>query len=1161
MSEINIIIGGISSGKTTKCLDIIGKIKSDNPESQIIIIVPEQHSYAAEKMTADRFGGTGLNGIEVLTFSRMAKRYLPRAVKNYLTPSGKAVLITKAAENACSENSIYKDSAKKPGFAGNIMSMISELKRFMITPDMIKYSANHLDDSILKQKLTAISEIYTEYEQLNNNRFLDSDDDLMRFAEKIMTDNLFKGYSIFIDEFSDFLPQHYKIIEALSQKSEKMYVTLPLSDTFPTVLSEIPADTYNKIKRLSEKLNISFSETKLSKEGLGFKSEEISFLYNSYSRAYKKDFSPYPEKTKDITVFSGRDAYSETEYAARKINALVCEKNYNFSDITIVCGGLENYSELIEAVFSEYKIPYFTDSKLSVVNHPILITVLGVFDILTSNWSFDSVFSYLKSGFVYQKENDNTVPVNADDIDYLSSYVLKYGIRGKSKWLSETDWQIRFSGLSENVSSDRIKSDPEAEERLNRIRKAVTSPIAEFAENIKGRNTVRHFASALYDFLCDIHLYDGLESEIEKLNCSGMRNEAEQISQVWNILINAINQTAVTLGDEKCLKDDYRNYLLAALGECNISIIPSSLNSVTVTGADSTVQGSSRAVFILGAVRGEIPHELSGSEFLSEAERERFSLLLKDENLDISFSASRKSTEEYRFLRLLFNAHEKISISYPVNSFEGEALIPSQLIQDLEKLFPKLTASNDLLGEVITAEEILSPKYAFDYLMQNRRNIKDNTAARIYSLFSENPELRDKLKIIETADNYKRTAAKITPENAAELYRQRAAYSVSRLNEFSGCPFKYYAKYGLKAKDEEIWQIQKFDLGSLMHYAVWRFCHAVEGASDSFDALKANWQSMTDENCDELIEQIMAEMKDKISAFLERDQNKMNYLLARMTKTLKRAANTIKKSISLGGYAPVGYEKQFLFQPEPDICDLLLKGTIDRVDACFDSASKIADLRIIDYKSGSKEFSIASICNMIDIQLIVYAMAAVSLYNKGELEYSKGDFSAKISGILYNKLRDDRAKITSDSNTDSVNAAVNDTMKLNGAVILDETDGKSNIEALFGMDSTLKTQTQSEFLNIKLLKNGNPSKTSDYLTREQFNKLIAYAKKGIKSYHKRILGGDIKIMPGKNKNELNCRWCEMSEICLFDSEHDPVRKLCTNNEKAWEIIDEEISKR
>lgn len=1160
MSGINIITGGISSGKTTKCLDIIGKIKSDNPEAQIIIIVPEQHSYAAEKLTADRFGGTGLNGIEVLTFSRMAKRYLPRAAKNYLTPSGKAVLITKAAENACGENSIYKDSSKKPGFSGSVMSMISEFKRFMITPELLKACADNLEESILKQKLAALSEIYAEYERLNDNRFLDSDDDSMRLAEIILSKNLFKGYSIFIDEFSDFLPQHYKIIEALSQKSESMYITLPLSDTFPTALSEIPTDTFNRIKRLSGKLNIPFSQTKLTKEGLGFKSEEIGFLYDNYSDTYQKSFSPYPEKTKDITVFSGKDAYSETEYAARKINSLVCEKGYRFSDITIVCGGLENYSELIGAVFGEYKIPYFTDSKLSVVNHPILITVLGVFDILTSNWSFDSVFSYLKSGFVYQKENDTVTPVNADDIDFLSSYVLKYGIRGKSKWLSENDWQITFTALSENVSSDHIKSNPEAEERLNRIRKTVTSPIAKFAEIIKGRNTVKHFASALYDFLCDIHLYEGLESEIEKLNGSGMRNEAEQISQVWNMLINAINQTAITLGDEKCLKDDYRNYLLSALGECNISIIPSSLNSVTVTGADSTVQSSAKAVFILGAVRGEIPHELSGSEFLSEAERERFSLLLKEENADMPFSVNQKSAEEYRFLRLLFNAREKISISYPVNSFEGEALIPSQLIQDLERLFPKLTCSNDLLGDVITSEEILSPKYAFDYLMQNRRSKNNSTAAQIYSSFAENPELRDKLKIIETADNYKRTAARITPENAAELYRQRAAYSVSRLNEFSGCPFKYYAKYGLKAKDEEIWQIQKFDLGSLMHYAVWKFCHAVESDSDSFERLKSNWQGLSDKGCDELIEQIMSEIKDKLSAILERDENKMSYLLSRMTKTLKRAAYTIKKSITLGGYAPVGYEKQFLFQPDPDISDLLLKGTIDRVDVCFDSANKIADLRIIDYKSGSKEFSVASICNMIDIQLIVYAMAAVSLYNKGELEYSRGDFSAEISGILYNKLRDDRAKIISDDDPDSVSSAVNNTMKLNGAVILDETDGKTNLETLFAMDTSLKELSQSEFLNIKLSKSGNPTKASEYLTREQFNQLIDYAKKGIKRYNKRILGGDIKIMPGKNKNELNCRWCEMSEICLFDSNRDPVRTLCTSNDKAWEIINKEISK-
>lgn len=1160
MSEINIITGGIGSGKTTKCLDIIGEIKSDNPDAQIIFIVPEQHSYAAEKLISDCFGGTGLNGIEVLTFSRMAKRFMARAAKNHLTPSGKAVLITKAVENICRENSLYKDSAKKPGFAGNVMNMISELKRFMLTPSAVRQSAQRIEDGILKQKLTALSDIYEEYEKLNGGRFADSDNDLASLAEIITEKKLFKDYFIFLDEFSDFLPQHYKIIESVLQNAEKMYITLPLCDNSPSVLSEIPRDTYNRLTVLSKRLNADIYETKLNRDGLGFKSDEIGYLYHNYNGTYKKTFQPFDKKTEDITLFSGKDAYAETEYAARKINALVCEKDYSFSDITIVCGGLDNYSELIEAVFSDYKIPYFADSKLSVVNHPILITVLGVFDILSSNWSFDSVFSYLKSGFVYHNDNGEIKPIDSDDIDYLSVYVLKHGIRGKKKWLCDENWQVGFSTLSENISAENKRNDPVAEERINRTRKIITAPISKFAESIKGRNSVRHFASAFYDFLCDIHLFEGLESEIKRLNSSNMRNEAEQLSQVWNTLVDAINQTVVTLSDEKCLKDDYKNYLLSALGECEISIIPSSLNSVTVTGADSTVQNNVRAMFVLGAVRGEIPHELTGCEFLSESERERFSLLLKDNDIEFSSSVARKSTEEYRFCRLLFNASEKIFISYPVNNFEGDSLVPAQLISDLEKLFPKLTCFNDLIEDIISEDEILSPKAAFDYLMQNRHDKSNKAAAEIYNWFSENSDTKEKLNIIETADNYKKTAAKISPESAAAIYSKKAAYSVSRLNEFSGCPFKYFAKYGLRAKDEEIWQIQKFDLGSLMHYVVWKFCTSVEGDANDFDTLKRNWQSLSNEDCDKLIGEIINEIKEKTAAILERDENKMNYLLERMAKTLKKAAYTIRKSINLGGYAPVGYEKQFIFQPEPDIADLFIKGTIDRVDANFNFDKKLADLRIIDYKSGSKEFSVASICNMIDIQLVVYAMAAVNLYNNGELEYSKGDFSAEISGMLYNKLRDERAKITSDGKPEDISSAVKNVMKLDGAVILNETDNGIDTDTLTDMDATLSTHSESEFLKIKINTTGSLSKYSQYLTREQFNKLITYAKKGIKGYHKRILSGDIKIMPSKTGENLNCRWCEMAEICLFDSERDSVRNLCTNNDAAWNIIDEEIQK-
>ena len=78
----------------------------------------------------------------------------------------------------------------------------------------------------------------------------------------------------------------------------------------------------------------------------------------------------------------------------------------------------------------------------------------------------------------------------------------------------------------------------------------------------------------------------------------------------------------------------------------------------------------------------------------------------------------------------------------------------------------------------------------------------------------------------------------------------------------------------------------------------------------------------------------------------------------------------------------------------------------------------------------------------------------------------------------------------------------------------------------------------------------------NFVTREQFEKLMNYAKKGIKSYNKRIKSGDIKVMPSKDNNELACRWCGMAEICLFDKDRDEVRPLCQNVDTAWQIIDE-----
>ena len=93
---VGIIRGGISSGKTQMCLEQIEKVHNENPAAHCIMIVPDHYSYETEKKFVERFGGTGLNNIEVLTLRRMAINNLSAAQLNHLTEAGKQMLIYKA---------------------------------------------------------------------------------------------------------------------------------------------------------------------------------------------------------------------------------------------------------------------------------------------------------------------------------------------------------------------------------------------------------------------------------------------------------------------------------------------------------------------------------------------------------------------------------------------------------------------------------------------------------------------------------------------------------------------------------------------------------------------------------------------------------------------------------------------------------------------------------------------------------------------------------------------------------------------------------------------------------------------------------------------------------------------------------------------------------
>ena len=80
------------------------------------------------------------------------------------------------------------------------------------------------------------------------------------------------------------------------------------------------------------------------------------------------------------------------------------------------------------------------------------------------------------------------------------------------------------------------------------------------------------------------------------------------------------------------------------------------------------------------------------------------------------------------------------------------------------------------------------------------------------------------------------------------------------------------------------------------------------------------------------------------------------------------------------------------------------------------------------------------------------------------------------------------------------------------------------------------------------------------MTRNSFNKLQEYVKKKILETDSQIMKGNIEILPFSDGNSSACDYCEMKEVCLFDSEKDSVRNLCKKADDAWEIIDSELKK-
>jgi len=1158
--SLRLVYGRAGSGKSFFCLNDIKSKLNDGRNTPLILVVPEQFTLQAEKNLVKAVGTGGIMRAEVLSFRRMAHRVFNEvggAVRRHINSAGKCMLICRVIDSMKDELKVFSKAARQQGFVGIISDMIAEFKRYNVTPEHLKNVGKRIDvDELLKSKLEEIGAIYEKFEKKLHERYIDSDDDLTELAKKVQSSGYLDGAEIWIDEFSGFTPQEYKVIEELLKKAERVSICLCtdcLEGNCDIDGTDVFSPSRNAAARLlriagscgigveepvrcgaDRKSGISLEDGTDFDAGAGrFRhSREIAHLErNIFSYPYKV----FPYKTRDIKIFSAANIYSEVEDTARDIISLCRDRGVRFRDIAVVTRNLEGYEGLIRAIFGEYGIPYFIDRKKDIDDHPLIRLVLSSLEIFINNWSYESVFRYLKTGLTGVKQ---------EDIDIIENYVLAFGIKG-NKWTQNEPWNFRLS--TDFESGEMSEYEKSVLDRVNEVRLMIAGPLLDFYSKAKGRKKAKDICAALYEFLCSIGVPERIEEWTDKFKESGEIDLAVEYGQVWNILIEVFNQIVEVMGDESTGIERFSRILEIGLSQYKTGLIPLALDQVLVGSVERSKSHEISAMYILGVNDGVFPAVSNQEGILSDKDRE----ILQSYGVELAQDTRTKVfVEQYLVYTTLTTASKYLRLSYPAADHEGRAMRPSIIISRLKKIFPQIDEQSNIVAGSSDDDDlrlIATPAPTFNGLVAAVRKQVEGSAANslwwdVLRWYRENEEWKEKCEAMLSGIAYTNRVG-LSPEKARKLYGSPLNISVSRLERFAACPFSFYVQYGLKARERRIFRLEPPDVGTFMHDVIDRFSKRLAERNMSWRNLEMEWCSS---EVSKIVEELLQSMAGSVLSSSKRYRN----LAERLKRVLTRAVWIIAEHIKRGGFDPMGYEIVFgedgKFPPImielPSGEKIKLTGRIDRIDAL--KTEKGTYLRIIDYKSGSKAFKLSDVYYGLQIQLIAYMDAILS--------GKAGGFSEPLipGGIFYFKIDDPVVKAGRGASEEEIEKALMKELKMKGLLLAD-------VKLIKEMDRQI--DGNSLIIPARINK-GDVLGKSSAATLEQFELLRRHVRRLLARIGEEMLKGNVSIKPYKKRRLTSCAYCSYMPVCHFDPSFGDSTYRTLNDikeEDIWGLIRDE----
>jgi ATP-dependent helicase/nuclease subunit B len=1195
--QARFLLGPAGSGKTFRCLAEIRAALAASPEGPpLVLLAPKQATFQLERQLLADSALPGYTRLNIFSFERLA-RFVLDALKvpmpaGLLAEEGRVMVLRALLMRHESELKLFRPSARRPGFAQQLSHLLGELQQHQFTPARLRTLSARPDlRRELQDKLHDLALLFDAYtnwlaenELQDGNRLLDAATEALRSKSAIR--NLqFAIQSLWLDGFAEMTPEELDLLAAILPRCDRATLAFCLANepavetSWLSIWSSI-GKTFQQCRQRLEKL----PDCEVSVELLERKSPtrfsnspDLQHLEASWATPHPAPDAGTETPISAVHLAACASPEAEAVFAAREILKFVHDDRAGnrFRDAAVLVRSLDGYHKPLERAFRRYGVPFFLDRREFVAHHPLAELTRSALRTVTFDWPHDDWFAALKAGFS---------PVDEAEIDRLENEALARGWHG-------AQWREPI----------QIADNPELSEFLERRREKILPPFQNFAAQLarwKNKPTGTQLADALREFWSEMKVEPTLERW--SLTDPGHAPPATRHSSlhltVWEQMKAWLDNVTLAFADEALALRDWLPILEAGLANLTVGVIPPALDQVLIGAIDRARNPDLKLALVLGVNESVFPAAPDAPTILTDADRDEMRQHAGAPGPDLRERLARE-----RFLGYIActRASERLVVTFSRHDEDGRTLNPSPFIAHLRRILPGLEIEESngeiKLADAEHASELIAPLVeAQNSVAAEVTRLKSKAGQSLLTSAATDKKWRDLLALpaLESlAESLRQlrepdSAEGLSPALAEKLFGPILHSSVSRLEEFAQCPFRYFVHSGLRAEERKVFELDAREQGSFQHEVLKLFHEQLRDEG-------RRWRDLTPPDARERVGKIAAALALDYHDGLLHSDEQSRFTARMLAESLQDFVETLVTWMR-GQYEfdPAVAELEFGIgaggAPAWEIdCGaghrLALRGRIDRIDLCREPDGRVLCV-VMDYKSGQKKLDKILVEHGVQLQLLAYLAAirswppevwaglnlpaifplsspeeeragvrspivsktnplapALSPFGRGEgaEPNNSGALNIVPAGVFYVNLR---GQYESGGTRDEAlaDAAAARKRAYRHA-------GRFDASALSRLDRT----SAADQFNYRLNQDGSVRSNSvEALPRAEFKALLDRIGAQLQEMGRAIFSGAAQVDPYRKGHETPCEFCDYRPVCRIDPWTHRYRVLRPSAEKA-----------